>query len=674
MSAIGDLRDAITGIVANWPIIRKFVNGGATETVVTGSGTLPVIAKVVADAQTTFEQAKTDLVAQKGSEIDEAANGVLAQTRAVAVDVQAMSDAAAESRAAAAGSAAQADGSAADALVAANASAASGRYFTSVALGLAGSADGQSFSTKSGDGQFLIVYQRQAGVAVEQLRFATQGYLDTGFDFSSYSRSGYVGAIVDSLKRIALGIRASGKIDIGNVQDVGGKVALNSSIATGPSSGASSTVATPAGAARTNPRLTVEVAALQAAPANVVLVQGRASYAWPWTDANDRVCGGLDFAGNLWTKGLNVTSILTSINTIGVGTLSAAAGLAANLQASAVYSRSGYALAFVDKNGSLAGGIASNGDLYTKGLNVTNLLANIGSNTPAITALQKAVYSGTAITCWGDSLTAGAGGTAGGYPPALAALLNRTVSKRAVGGQSSSDIATRQGGFSALLTVQGNVIPAAGPVAVTTWTRTPITSQGPGPIHGSLYGIPGTLSATFNANGTIATYTFTRDTAGVDTQIDPATPFIVDLGNEFDVTVFWYGRNNYPTGITDLVAAANNVKDALAASISLLAAAQKKFVILGVTNSDKAVEYKGQSVYSGIVQLNNDLKALYPRNFIDIRTILVRGYDPNQPQDVIDFNNDIPPSSLRSDPTHLNDAGYAIVAKAVANLITLKGW
>jgi hypothetical protein len=77
MAAIDNLKEAIEGISANWPIIGKFVSGGPTDTVKTGSGETPVIAKMVQDATAALDQAKTDLIAQKDVEINQLANGVL---------------------------------------------------------------------------------------------------------------------------------------------------------------------------------------------------------------------------------------------------------------------------------------------------------------------------------------------------------------------------------------------------------------------------------------------------------------------------------------------------------------------------------------------------------------------------------------------------------------------
>lgn len=589
MSAIDNLKDAISGIVANWPVIRKFANGGSTDTVDTDAGTLPVIAKVVADAQDMFEQAKTDLIAQKGSEINQAAGGILAQTRTVAADVDADAGAAAASSM-------SAIASAASAAAAANTAAVSGRYFATVATGVAGSADGQSFSTLSTDGKHLVVYQRQAGAAIEQLRFATQSYLDSGLDFGSYPRSGYAGAIVDSQGRIALGVRLNGKIDIGNVRDVGGKAAQNASIATGPASGDASTVATLNGSARTNPRLTAEVSALQAAPSSVMLTQGRSNYAWPWTDSQNRVAGGLDLSGNLWSKGLNVTSIIASINNTGVANLVAAAGLTSVVSLTSTYGRSGYAWAVIGSSGRVPLGLDFAGNLISKGKNLNARIAALETATPTITFFQqqldsaaygvftrqvsshtqlfsvnKATGAVMQLTSTGNNVNPAwsndqsgvlfstdrngaseqyfspvTGGAANrvipyadligwgdsmtavgsGYFDTLMGLLpGRIGTNQGIGGQQSFQIAARAAGFNLTCNVVGGQIPPSGPVSITGLSNFILNTNFS--VDAVIAGVPGTITEHYTQANVDNTFTFTPAVSYIGPAVNVTNPVAV---------------------------------------------------------------------------------------------------------------------------------------------------
>jgi len=96
--------------------------------------------------------------------------------------------------------------------------------------------------------------------------------------------------------------------------------------------------------------------------------------------------------------------------------------------------------------------------------------------------------------------------------------------------------------------------------------------------------------------------------------------------------------------------------------------------VLGVVNKAPPAESKGAPVYELIVNLNNELAQLYPQNYIDIRAWLVSHYDPNNAQDVIDHENDVPPSSLRHDEIHLENEGSVLVAERVKQFIDEKGW
>lgn len=132
------------------------------------------------------------------------------------------------------------------------------------------------------------------------------------------------------------------------------------------------------------------------------------------------------------------------------------------------------------------------------------------------------------------------------------------------------------------------------------------------------------------------------------------------------ISVFWYGHNN----INDPA----RVKSDLAASVNALAPGNNRFVIVSLINEDHARGIRGGPEHTIVVQLNSELAALYPANFIDVRVPLVQRYNPSDARDVIDFNNDVPPSSLRYDEIHLRDAGSSFVSGLVRDFIQGKGW
>jgi lysophospholipase L1-like esterase len=179
------------------------------------------------------------------------------------------------------------------------------------------------------------------------------------------------------------------------------------------------------------------------------------------------------------------------------------------------------------------------------------------------------------FAAWGDSLTAGTGGTP--YPTTLATLTSKTVYNGGVGGDTSTQIRTRM---------------------------------------------------------------------------------VADAGKRHLYTIIWAGRNNFTDPAT--------VKADIAAMVATLTTS--KYVVLSILNGTG--EPTGSANYTTLTTLNSDLAMLYSGHYVDVRATLVAAYDPGTPQDVIDHVNDVPPSTLRSDPLHLNTAGYTLVANTVNTYIS----
>jgi len=267
------------------------------------------------------------------------------------------------------------------------------------------------------------------------------------------------------------------------------------------------------------------------------------------------------------------------------------------------------------------------------------------------------------IAAWGDSSTSGIGASSddSSYPAQLQLLTGRSTFNGGVSGQTSDQIAARQGGAPALLTFPNNTLPSAGPVVLESESTFPITPQGPGPVTGTVGGFHGTLSYQTDGNDN-PQLAFTRDDPGAPKSIPPQSPFHPDtFGREAQINVFWMGNNFYdPPGL----------ESDLAKCIAFLST--RRFIVLSLPNAgDEGI---GTTSYDLLAEINAALARAYPDNFIDIRRILINNYDPTDPQDVQDHDNDIPPTSLRNDNWHLNDKGYGIVARQIAAYIAAKNW
>lgn len=377
----------------------------------------------------------------------------------------------------------------------------------------------------------------------------------------------------------------------------------------------------------------------------------------------------------MWWNGKGDTILKKDINITQVGTefpdTKAKAEKAVNYGLQATDRK--YAGGMADPLGRLPYSFDRHGESYFKGEHINDLILRVVGGLSA----KSIVGNALSASAFGNSLTfgAGTGSPPNGWVEQISVLMpEMKFRKFAVGGQVSSEIATRQGGFVNLLTLQGNTIPASGSVSVTAQKYRPITvnSAGAGQanLKGTLFGVHGTLNATYDSSGNMLTNTFTRTTPGDAIYVDPESAFILDSNDsEYDILILCYGRN-------DVYAAdfRERVLSALAASVAHMKYLNKRFIIISIPNRTGSTEIKGTTAYNNIIALNKEIQGLYPESYLDIRAQMVRAYDPAIPQDVIDFGNDCPPSSLMFDETHPNANGYTVWANAIKKFIIDKGW
>lgn len=187
-------------------------------------------------------------------------------------------------------------------------------------------------------------------------------------------------------------------------------------------------------------------------------------------------------------------------------------------------------------------------------------------------------------------------------------------------------------------------------MAGASYATSPVVAWGDSLTAGS-GGTPWTTQ--FQAMSGIETFTFGY---GGESSTQIRDHMLADTAHVADFAVIWVGRNNYYQN------------DVVVADIALMVdhLTTTNFFILGVTNgSYGGYEVLGGEGWTFITQLNSRLGTIYGSRFIDVRADLIAHYDPNSPQDVIDFNNDTVPTSLRYDAGHLNTLGYGVVAESV---------
>ncbi|MDB5254760.1 MAG: hypothetical protein JWL92_136 [Candidatus Nomurabacteria bacterium] len=126
-------------------------------------------------------------------------------------------------------------------------------------------------------------------------------------------------------------------------------------------------------------------------------------------------------------------------------------------------------------------------------------------------------------------------------------------------------------------------------------------------------------------------------------------------------TIIWAGRNDITiTGPSAVATIESNIATMVAAL------GHTRYIIIGVTNT--SAETTGNANLTAISTLNSDLATAYGARFIDIRTyLLTQGTGIGQ--DATDVSNGVIPVSLRSDGTHLNTSGYALVAAKINTIL-----
>jgi lysophospholipase L1-like esterase len=128
------------------------------------------------------------------------------------------------------------------------------------------------------------------------------------------------------------------------------------------------------------------------------------------------------------------------------------------------------------------------------------------------------------------------------------------------------------------------------------------------------------------------------------------------------LSIFWYGQNDWYK---------NQVQANLDASIATLKPGTN-FIVVSILNW--STDLPGSDMYNSVLQANLAMQQKYPNNYVDLRSLLVSRYNASLSQDVIDHNNDETPSSLRFDTIHPNEAGCGIIAGALRDFISAKGW
>jgi hypothetical protein len=254
----------------------------------------------------------------------------------------------------------------------------------------------------------------------------------------------------------------------------------------------------------------------------------------------------------------------------------------------------------------------------------------------------------------------------------------RLINNWGIPGQTSDQIAARQGGKPVTLAITGGQLPAS----FATAAAVPSTQLGSTPadnttryISGTINGNPATLIRAASGGPPSTSETYTIMGAGSPSAITvPAwAQFIPDQGFNAreSIQTLWLGRNDtVRTGLPDLVAAC-------AAQMSQ----PRRYVVIGVLPSLEETIGSG-AARTSIDSANAALSAAHGALFVPATPptaaeMAAVGYSPTS-QDNTDIAAGVFPTGMRSDGSsphiHLTGPGYDIFARRVKAVIDANGW
>jgi len=277
----------------------------------------------------------------------------------------------------------------------------------------------------------------------------------------------------------------------------------------------------------------------------------------------------------------------------------------------------------------------------------------------------RKVVSGPDIVCWGDSMTAGAGGGGTTMTSVLQTLLtaagsSAVVRNAGVGGETSVTITARTGATPFIVEIPSGSIPASGGVTVTLrqingQTAAPLL-QGTGTPGSTFSGLLAGVLGTLSQSGGV--YTFTRSAPGPSVSVTRPQPFRTNFSEDRrgDIAIIWIGQNG-PTN--------QRAIDDARAIIQHMNALDKRWLVISKPTSTDADD---------VAWFNE-----FGRRFIAARQYLMEfglsdaGITPTA-QDITDMAAGVIPSSLRADSVHWTANGYSILGNLVFQRLTEMDW
>lgn len=339
--------------------------------------------------------------------------------------------------------------------------------------------------------------------------------------------------------------------------------------------------------------------------------------------------------------------------------------------------KSPYLYAIIDSDNHILFAIKKDGSFVPRLLKEEDL-NKINSAFSTLDSRIKVLENGQkTIVCFGDSLTAGAGGNGITYPSVMQAELGNDykVINGGVGGENVYTIAARQGGVLSFLANEVSI-----PMDKTEVEVGDITDSG---IHclkidGNEFILP--LLRQGQGSNNVVNPCYIDDipctlrwsgSSYADTNGKYFLKSNIELSKVHKVVakspIYFYGntlRNSYALvlwiGQNGGFKTVDELKELYKKAISHSGCSN--YVIIGLHAYNKTIEE----------EIEKQFKQEFGNHFIDWRNyLLTRALDdanitPTE-QDLADINNGLCPTSLRYDNAHLNATGYTLLAKQILN-------
>lgn len=277
------------------------------------------------------------------------------------------------------------------------------------------------------------------------------------------------------------------------------------------------------------------------------------------------------------------------------------------------------------------------------------------------------------VNCWGDSLTRGVGvgsSYSKAFPYVLHGLLDgRKVTNCGVGGESTINIASRQGGLPNIVkpfTIPSNASKVEVKLTNIYGGSTGILLQGGSaldPTTGkyvmtaqinpcSINGVEGTLTY---ENGK---YYFSRSENGESVIVSRPTPLITYAMKSMrdNINIIWIGTNGGFTTSAELI-------ECIEAMIDYMSPINKKYIVFGI-------HHLVSTVTETFEMIEKNMTLHFGRHYINQRKYMLEyglsdaGITPTVEDTAAISQGKIPPSLLYDD-VHYNDKGYNIIANLV---------